>query len=212
MADDAHEAGGCATVLDGVAHRFTVQGQRALPGGELGISVLQRALEVRLAQKLARLLVLRAQEDLLRRCGGLGVSALAASIPARIPDIGLQHWDRMAEHLEPIPSQSSLAQRQRARGEVRAVPGGQNAKPRTVGRQVQPRALLPIAPPIPMRRRNSSAAPPRNIPERLANLRQPPQGVLRLHQGLKARLLATLNPPHLDLYSAQLPPCTSSAG
>ena len=183
MADDAHEAGGCATVLDGVAHRFTVQGQRALPGGELGISVLQRA-----------------QEDLLRRCGGLGVSALAASIPARIPDIGLQHWDRMAEHLEPIPSQSSLAQRQRARGEVRAVPGGQNAKPRTVGRQVQPRALLPIAPPIPMRRRNCSAAPPRNIPERLANLRQPPQGVLRLHQGLKARLLATLNPPHLDLY------------
>ena len=36
MADDAHEAGGCATVLDGVAHRFTVQGQRALPGGRTG--------------------------------------------------------------------------------------------------------------------------------------------------------------------------------
>ena len=56
-------------------------------GGELGISVLQRALEVRLAQKRARLLVQRVQDDFLRRCGGLGVSALAASIPARIPDI-----------------------------------------------------------------------------------------------------------------------------
>ena len=46
MADDAHEVCACAAVVDGVAHRFAVQGQRAVLRGELGIPGTQRALEV----------------------------------------------------------------------------------------------------------------------------------------------------------------------
>ena len=131
-----------------------------LGGGEHQFwhSTSVRGLEMGLTQKRTRMARQRAQEDFLRRCGGVGVSALAASIPTRVPDIrpiggqieraamalridkGLKQHDRMTERLEPIPCEAALAQRQRARGDVRTVP------PAALGK-MNPGVLGKISPP-----------------------------------------------------------------
>ena len=123
-----------------------------------------RGWQMRLAQEGARLAAEAAQEDFLRGLGGVGIPALAAPVAARVPDVqpvgglieraavalrvneGFEQEDRVAERLQPIPSETSLAQGQGARRHVRPVPLGQNTKPRVIGQQRKARVLLPIAP------------------------------------------------------------------
>ena len=154
----------------------------------------------------ARLRLQGAQEDQLGRVGRTGISALTAAISAGAADLdpvggaveratmaprvdeGLEQENRMPERLEPIGAQAPLAQREDARGDIRTVPGGQNAISGVISQQPHP--LL---------------APARHIPQRLANLPQRPEVVVRLHQLLEASALLGPYPPHLDILEHKPP-------
>ena len=133
------------------------------------------------------------------------------AVAARI-DEGLEQENRVPERLEPIGTEPSLAQGEDARSNVRTMPGGQNAISGVVHQQVQPRVLLPIAPADPAvprgnlqcgggkaQQRYLLLTPTRHVPQRLANLRQRPEVVVRLHQLLETPPLLGQYPPHLDI-------------
>jgi len=94
----------------------------------------------------------------------------------------------------------------------------QHAISGVVRQQVQARILLPIAPADPAvaggnlqcgrreaQQRHPLLAPARHVPQRLANLPQRPEVVVRLHQLLVASALLGPHPPHLDLFEHSHP-------
>ena len=121
-------------------------------------------------------------------------------------DEGLQQQQWVTETLPPVPRQAAFAQGQHVRGEVRDVVLGQDQKPAVVGDQVQAVVLVAKIPAdpgvtrraLPGRRgeaqqRQPLPVPGGDIPQGVADLRQRPQVVMRLHQGLEAFLLGRSN-------------------
>ena len=121
-------------------------------------------------------------------------------------DEGLQQQQRMAEALRPVRDQAPLAQRQHPRGQVGPMPAGQDQKAAVVGQQMQPAVAHPkvpadprVARPALQRRRGKAdqrhplAPPARRVPQRLADLGQSAQIMMRLHQAPVAPLVERRN-------------------
>jgi len=133
-------------------------------------------------------------------------------------DEGLQQQQRVTETLRPVPHQAAFAQGQHAGGEVRDMVLGQDQKPAVVGDQVQAVVLvakLPADPGVtrralPGRGREAQQGQPlpvpgSDIPQRVADLRQRPQVVMRLHQGLETPLFVRSNGLQDDFSQVQTP-------
>ena len=129
-------------------------------------------------------------------------------------DEGLQQHKRVAEARRPVRRQPPFAQRQHPRAQVRQPPAGQDQEAAVVGEQVLAvvlRAEVPADPAVAgaalQRRRREAdqrhpvAAPARGIPQRLADLRQRAQVVVRRHQALVAPFV--LGRHRLDDHLAQ---------
>ena len=129
-------------------------------------------------------------------------------------DEGLQQHKRVAEARRPVRRQPPFAQRQHPRAQVRQAPAGQDQEAAVVGEQVLAvvlRAEVPADPAVAgaalQRRRREAdqrhpvAAPARGIPQRLADLRQRAQVVVRRHQALVAPFV--LGRHRLDDHLAQ---------
>ena len=129
-------------------------------------------------------------------------------------DKGLQQHKRVAEARRPVRRQPPFAQRQHPRAQVRPAPAGQDQEAAVVGEQVLAvvlRAEVPADPAVAgaalQRRRREAdqrhpvAAPARGIPQRLADLRQRAQVVVRRHQALVAPFV--LGRHRLDDHLAQ---------
>ena len=114
---------------------------------------------------------------------------------ARRVDERLQQQQRMAEALRPVRRQPPRAQRQHLRAQVRRARVRQDQEPAVVRDQVKPVVLgaeVPADPAVAraalQRRRREArqcqplAAPMRDVPQRLADLRQRAQKVVRRHQ------------------------------
>ena len=114
---------------------------------------------------------------------------------ARRVDERLHEQQRMPEPRRPVRRQAATAQRQRPRAEVRHARARQDQEPAVVRDQVQPVVLgaeVPADPAVAraalQRRRREAeqrqplAAPMRDVPQRLADLRQRAQEVVRRHQ------------------------------
>ena len=136
---------------------------------------------------------------------------------ARRIDERLQQHQRMAEARRPVRGQAPLAQPQQPRGQVGPMPPRQDEKTGVVRHQVQPvvlRAKIPTDPAVAhaalqrRRRKNHQphplAPPAPHVPLRLADLRQRPQVVVRLHQAPETPFLRALH--RLDNNLAQLQP------
>ena len=138
-----------------------------------------------------------ADENQLRRGRGGAVAAAHAAEAARAPDAGpvRRAVHRAAEARRPVRRQPPFAQRQHPRAQVRRAPARQDQEAAVVGEQVLAvvlRAEVPADPAVAraalQRRRREAdqrhprAAPARGVPQRLADLRQRPQIVVRLHQ------------------------------
>ena len=121
--------------------------------------------------------------------------AVHRAAEARRIDEGLQQHERVAEARRPVRRQPPFAQRQHPRAQVRHAPARQDQEAAVVGEQVLAvvlRAEVPADPAVAgaalQRRRREAdqrhprAAPARGVPQRLADLRQRPQIVVRLHQ------------------------------
>ncbi len=124
-----------------------------------------------------------------------------AAVPRRV-DERLQQQQRMAEAFRPVRRQAPCAQRQRPRAQVGHARARQDQEPAVVRDQVQPVVLgaeVPADPAVPraalQRRRREAeqrqplAAPMRDVPQRLADLGQRAQEVVRRHQAPVANLL-----------------------
>ena len=129
-------------------------------------------------------------------------------------DEGLQQHKRVAEARRPVRRQPPFAQRQHPRAQVRPAPAGQDQEAAVVGEQVLAvvlRAEVPADPAVAgaalQRRRREAdqrhpvAAPARRVPQRLADLRQRAQVVVRRHQALVAPFV--LGRHRLDEHLAQ---------
>ena len=129
-------------------------------------------------------------------------------------DKGLQQHKRVAEARRPVRRQPPFAQRQHPRAQVRPAPAGQDQEAAVVGEQVLAvvlRAEVPADPAVAgaalQRRRREAdqrhpvAAPARGVPQRLADLRQRAQVVVRRHQALVAPFV--LGRHRLDEHLAQ---------
>jgi len=114
---------------------------------------------------------------------------------ARRVDERLQQQQRMPEARRPVPGQAPLAQCQHPRAQVRRPPPRQDQEPAVVGEQVLAVVLgaeVPADPAVAraalQRRRREAeqrqplAAPVRDVPQRLADLRQRAQEMVRRHQ------------------------------
>ena len=134
---------------------------------------------------------------------------------ARRVDERLQQQQRMPEARRPVAGQATLAQRQRPRAQVRRPPPRQDQEPAVVGEQVLAVVLgaeVPADPAVAraalQRRRREAeqrqplAAPVRDVPQRLADLRQRAQEVVRRHQLPVAPLVPGRH--RLDRHLAQL--------
>ena len=121
--------------------------------------------------------------------------AVHRAAKARRIDEGLQQHKRVAEARRPVRRQPPFAQRQHPRAQVRHAPARQDQEAAVVGEQVLAvvlRAEVPADPAVAgaalQRRRREAgqrhplAAPARGVPQRLADLRQRAQVVVRLHQ------------------------------
>ena len=125
--------------------------------------------------------------------------AVRGPAEARRVDEGLQQQQRVAEARRPVRRRAPRAQRQHARRQVRHPRPGQNQEAAVVGEQVLAVVLDAEVPTDPAvaggalqrrrreaRQRHPAAAPRRRVPQRLADLRQRAQIVVRLHQALVA--------------------------
>ena len=125
--------------------------------------------------------------------------AVHRAAEARRVDEGLQQQQRMAEARRPVRRQAAPAQRQHPRAQVRHAPARQDQEAAVVGEQVLAVVLgaeVPADPAVAgaalQRRRREAgqrhplAAPARGVPQRLADLRQRAQVVVRPHQALVA--------------------------
>ena len=114
---------------------------------------------------------------------------------ARRVDERLQQQQRMPEARRPVVGQAPPAQRQQPRAQVRHPPPRQDQEPAVVGEQVLPVVLGAEVPADPAvagaalqcrcreaDQRQPLAAPVRDVPQRLADLRQRAQEVVRRHQ------------------------------
>ena len=121
--------------------------------------------------------------------------AVHRAAEARRVDERLQQQQRMAEARRPVRRQASRAQRQHPRAQVRHAPARQDQEAAVVGEQVLAvvlRAEVPADPAVArgalQRRRREAgqrqplAAPVRDVPQRLADLRQRAQVVVRPHE------------------------------
>ena len=121
--------------------------------------------------------------------------AVHRAAEARRVDEGLQQQQRMAEARRPVRRQAAPAQRQHPRAQVRHAPARQDQEAAVVGEQVLAVVLgaeVPADPAVAgaalQRRRREAgqrhplAAPTRAVPQRLADLRQRAQVVVRPHQ------------------------------
>ena len=134
---------------------------------------------------------------------------------ARRVDERLQQQRRMPEARRPVAGQAPLAQRQHPRAQVRHPAPRQDQEPAVVGEQVLAVVLgaeVPADPAVPsaalQRRRREAeqrqplAAPVRDVPQRLADLRQRAQEMVRRHQLPAATFVPRRH--RLDRYLAQL--------
>ena len=141
--------------------------------------------------------------------------AVHRAAEARRVDERLQQQQRMAEARRPVRRQAAPAQRQHPRAQVRRAPARQDQEATVVGEQVLAavlRAEVPADPAVAgaalQRRRREAdqrhpiAAPARRVPQRLADLRQRAQVVVRRHQALVAPFV--LGRHRLDRHLAQL--------
>ena len=141
--------------------------------------------------------------------------AVHRAAEARRVDEGLQQQQRMAEPRRPVRRQAAPAQRQHPRAQVRHAPARQDQEAAVVGEQVPAVVLgaeVPADPAVAgaalQRRRREAgqrhplAAPARGVPQRLADLRQRAQVVVRPHQALVAPFV--LRRHRLDGNLAQL--------
>ncbi len=116
-------------------------------------------------------------------------------------DKGFQQQQRKAKARDPVGLNSALAQRQYLQGEVGVMMLGKNQEARLVGDQVQPIVLMAQVPaetaiartaPQGRGRKAQQCRPLRiaggDIPQGVTDLRQSPQVMMRLHQGLKTGL------------------------
>ncbi len=142
--------------------------------------------------------------------------AVHRAVVARRVDERLQEQQRMAEARRPVRRQAALAQRQRPRAQVRRPRPRQDQEAAVVRDQMQPAVLdaeVPADPAVPRpalerRRREAEqrqplAAPVRRVPQRLADLRQRPQEVVRRHQLPVASLVTRRHRLDLDLAQIQ---------
>ena len=117
-------------------------------------------------------------------------------------DEGFQQQQGVTEALRPVVAQAAFAQRQHARGQIQRLLLWQNQKSAVVGDQVQPIVLATKVPTDPAvacaalecgsgkaQQRQPLTTPAGEGPDRVADLRQGPQVMMRLHQRLKARLI-----------------------
>ncbi len=120
---------------------------------------------------------------------------------ARI-DEGFQQKQRIAEAFLPIPNQAPFAQGEDAGGKIRIVVVGEDQEAAVVGDEMQAIILvaeIPTDPGIPRatlpggggeaQQDHPLARPGSDVPQRMTNLRQCPQVMMRLHQALEAFLL-----------------------
>ena len=121
--------------------------------------------------------------------------AVHGAAEARRVDERLQQQQRMPEARRPVRRQAAPAQRQHPRAQVRRPPARQDQEPAVVREQVLAVVLgaeVPADPAVAraalQRRRREAdqrhplAAPARGVPQRLADLRQRAQVVVRVHQ------------------------------
>jgi len=120
---------------------------------------------------------------------------------ARI-DEGFQQQQRIAEAFLPIPNQAPFAPGEDAGGKIRIVVVGEDQEAAVVGDEMQAIirvAEIPTDPGIPRatlpggggeaQQDHPLARPGSDVPQRMTNLRQCPQVMMRLHQALEAFLL-----------------------